>query len=286
MVLESILNPLKAEKRPWELFFIGILYSTIGILFSLWVFKQYSSLIMVFLTVVVCVPLLYSTMKSEEFKDLGISNEKFLLREHSRAIEFLMFLFLGILVSFSLWYVLLPPEIVQIMFSAQVDTINAINAQITGSTVASMIVSNVFKNIFLNNVKVLVFCFLFAFFYGAGAIFILTWNASVIAAAVGTFVRNNIANYAHLIGLNAVWAYFHIFSLGLLRYLTHGIFEIGAYFIGGLAGGIISVGIINHDFRSKRFRNILFDSLTLIMVALGILFLAGLIEVFVTPVLF
>ena len=286
MVLESIINPVKAEKRPWELFFIGVLYSTIGILFSLWVFKQYSSLIMVFLTVTVSVPLMFSTMKFEEYKDLGGNSERFLLREHSRAIEFLMFLFLGILVSFSLWYILLPPELVQTMFSTQLETISAINSQVTGKTITSLFISDIFQNIFLNNIKVLMFSILFAFFYGAGAIFILTWNASVIAAAVGTYVRNNLANYANLIGLTAVWTYFHVFSAGILRYLTHGTFEIAAYFIGGLAGGIISVAVINHDFRSIRFRNVLFDAISLILIAIGILFLAALVEVFVTPVLF
>lgn len=286
MVLESIISPSKAEKKPWELFFIGVLYSTIGILFSLWVFKQYSSLIMVFLTVTVSVPLMYSTMKVEEFKDLGGGSERFLLKEHSRAIEFLVFLFLGFLVSFSLWYIFLPPETVQIMFSSQVETINSINAQITGRAITSLFVSDVFKSILLNNLKVLMFCILFAFFYGAGAIFILTWNASVIAAAVGTYVRNNLANAGSLIGLPMVWTYFHVFSSGLLRYLTHGVFEIVAYFIGGLAGGIISVAVINHDFRSKRFRSVLFDALTLVLIALGVLFLAALVEVFVTPALF
>ena len=225
-------------------------------------------------------------MKREEFKDLGGGSERFLLREHSRAIEFLVFLFLGILVSFSLWYIFLPPETVQTMFSAQVETINSINAQITGKTITSLFTSEVFKNILLNNIKVLLFCILFAFFYGAGAIFILTWNASVIAAAVGTYVRNNLAEAGSLIGLPMVWTYFHVFSAGLLRYLTHGAFEIVAYFVGGLAGGIISVAVINHDFRSKRFRNVLFDALTLVLIAFGILFLAALVEVFVTPVLF
>lgn len=286
MVLESIINPIKAEKRPWELFFIGMLYASVGVLFSLWVFKQYSSLIMVFLTVIVSVPLLFSTIKLEEYKDLGGKGEKFLLREHSRAIEFLMFLFLGILVSFSLWYILLPPETVKLMFSSQIETISVINAQITGKAITSLIVSEVFENIFLNNIKVLMFSILFAFFYGAGAMFILTWNASVIAAAVGTYVRNGLAEYASLIGLPAVWTYFHVFSAGILRYMTHGVFEIIAYFVGGLAGGIISVAVINHDFRSQRFRSVLFDALTMVIIALIVLFLAGLIEVFVTPALF
>lgn len=289
MVLESIIDPLKAEKSPWEMFFIGILYSSVAILFSLWIFRQYSSLIMVFLTVVVSVPLMYSTMSFEERKDLDGKSEKVLLKEHWKAIEFLMYLFLGFLVSFSLWYIVLPSDLVQTMFSSQIETITSINSRITGMEITdmtSLFASSIFKNIILNNIKVLIFAILFAFFYGAGAIFILTWNASVISAAVGTFIRNSLAEYANVIGWKSGFIYLQLFSLGLFRYMTHGLFEIAAYFIGGLAGGIISFGIINHDFRTKRFKYVMFDALSLLIIAIAILFIAALIEVFITPVLF
>ena len=108
MVLESILNPLKAEKRPWEMFFLGFVYSTLAILLSLWIFKDQASLIMVFLKVMACVPIVYNTMKLEESKDLEISSERRLLKEHNKAIIFLTFLFFVITLSFSAWYVFLP----------------------------------------------------------------------------------------------------------------------------------------------------------------------------------
>ena len=76
MVLESILNPLKAERRPWEMFFIGFLYASVGILLSLWIFKDQASLIMVFLTVMACLPIVYNTMKLEEAKDMSIKKGK------------------------------------------------------------------------------------------------------------------------------------------------------------------------------------------------------------------
>ena len=68
--------------------------------------------------------------------------------------------------------------------------------------------------------------------------------------------------------------------------MTHGFFEILAYFIGGLAGGIISVAIINHDVRSPKFRIILKDSFDLILIAIAILIIAAFIEVFITPAIY
>ena len=90
MVLESLMNPITAEKRPYEMFFIGFLYSSIAIVLSLWVFKSQSSIVMVLLTVLACVPLMYNTIKYEASKKE--SKEIFLLREHTRALYFFVFL--------------------------------------------------------------------------------------------------------------------------------------------------------------------------------------------------
>ena len=68
--------------------------------------------------------------------------------------------------------------------------------------------------------------------------------------------------------------------------MIHGIPEIAAYFVAGLAGGIISVAVIRHDFGTKRFKHILFDSLDLIVISIFILLVAAAIEVFITPRLF
>jgi hypothetical protein len=60
--------------------------------------------------------------------------------------------------------------------------------------------------------------------------FILTWNASVIGAAIGNFIRTEISRYAGSLGFAKAAAYFQIISLGLLKYAIHGIPEILAYF--------------------------------------------------------
>ncbi len=273
MVLESIISPFKAEKRPWELFFVGIAYTSIAILLSLWVFNQYASLVMVFLTVMAAIPLVFSTIKWEEKKDTVMEEETQLLKEHSKALSFLVFLFLGMTLTFTAWYVFLPPEMAQNLFSIQSQTISNINNQVTGNTPQQL---KIFTIILVNNFKVLTFSILFSLLYGMGAIFILTWNASVIGTAIGNFIRVNLTTSN----------YFHITSLGIFRYALHGIPEIISYFIAGLAGGIISIAIIRHDFGTKTFERILLDSADLLLISILILIVAALIEVFITPVLF
>ncbi len=282
MVLESVLNPFTAAKRPWELLIAGIFYGSAALFLSIWIFEEYASLVMVFLTVMACIPLFYKTLRSEEAKDLLIKSESKLIKEHGKAIMLLVLLFIGLTIAFSFWYVVLPAETSSGVFKIQTQTISSLNQQVTGS----MAKFNLLNRIFLNNIKVLIFCILFSFIYGSGAIFILSWNASVIGAAAGNFIRTHLAQYEGAVGFSKVAAYFYASSLSVLRYSLHGIPEISAYFVAGLAGGILSVAIINRDFGTKSFERILLDSSDLILIAVFILFLAAMMEVFVTPLFF
>lgn len=282
MVLESLINPLKAEKEPWEMFFIGLLYASVAIILSLWIFKDSASLVMVFLTSISAIPLIYRTIKLEELKGIKIQKEGRLLKEHGRALSFFMFLFFGVTVAYTIWYVFLPSALVNALFNTQTQTIVEISNRVTGSISGYEVLSK----IFLNNIKVLAFCILFSFLYGAGAIFILTWNASVIGTAIGNFIRTNIEGYALSTGLEKVASYFHIFSIGFLKYTVHGIPEILAYFVGALAGGIISIAVIRHDFRTKKFEKVILDSADLLLISFILLVLAAVLEVYITPLLF
>ncbi|PIN70686.1 hypothetical protein COV93_00560 [Candidatus Woesearchaeota archaeon CG11_big_fil_rev_8_21_14_0_20_43_8] len=288
MVLESLLNPIKAEKKPSLMILFGFLAVSVSILLGLWIFRDHVSLVMVFLTVIACVPIMYSTLRYEEIKDTEMNiKESTLLTEHSKALVAFMFLFLGFVLAFVAFYVFLPNNLVTEVFSIQTNTISNINGNMIASStghVSSHV--TIFTRIFFNNLKVLMFCLLFSFFYGAGAIFILTWNASVIGAYIGSFIRANIAKYASSVGLFKVGAYFKVIFIGFTKLSFHGIPEIMAYFIGGLAGGIISVAVIRHDFSTKKFEKIILDSADLILISIAILFIAAIIEVFVTPAIF
>jgi uncharacterized membrane protein SpoIIM required for sporulation len=285
MVLESLITPFKAEQKPVKLLLLGVIFSSVSVFLSLWIFRSQASLIMVFLTTMAAIPLVYNTIQMEEEKDLEGMEEKWLLKEHSKALRAFIYLFIGATVAFSFWYVVLSSSTVNTLFQSQTDTINSINGRVTGMIPFSAGMS-FFSKIFFNNVKVLIFCILFSFVYGAGAIFILIWNGSVIGTAIGNFVRTELSNVASLVGFEKIAHYFHIIGFGLLKYSIHGIPEILAYFVGGLAGGIISIAVIRHDFGTKKFEQILLDSADLILISIGILLAAAVLEVFVTPLVF
>lgn len=187
-----------------------------------------------------------------------------------------------------------PVDEVNNVFSSQISTLNQINgptgAAIGITTHATTVIKktpfNQFTTIFFNNVKVLIYAILFSFLYGAGAIFILTWNASVIGVAIGNYLRAHFAEVASWLGFSQVAGYLHVTTCGLLRYVIHGIPEIGAYFVGALAGGIISVAVIKHDFKGKKFEHIVLDSSDLFLLSVAILLVTAVLEVWVSPFLF
>jgi len=273
MVLESLIYPKKAEKTYGLMVVYGFLFATIAIILSLLIFQEEASMVSVFLTVMMCMPLMYATMKLEENQDLQMRDEAVILRHHWKALRFLIFMFFGFIIAYSLWFLILPETMTESLFSTQLETIGAINSHVSGNAFFDI----VFSKIFLNNVKVMLFCFFFSFFFGAGAIFILTWNASVIGAAMGSFVRDKLPVFG---------SHFLAYPFSILRYMTHGVFEVLAYFVAGLAGGIISVAIINEHFKGEYTNRILRDSFQLMLLAILLLVVAGLVEVYVTPLLF
>jgi len=284
-MIEMLTNPKKAGEKPWQMFFVGLFYASISLLLVSFVFgkdavlKDGSGLLVVLFTVLCCLPFMYFTIKLEEGKDVEITNTGKLLLEHSKALRALMWLFLGFVVAFAFWYIVLPGTAAQ-NFNFQIKTFCAINSPSnyhyclnqhgipvgTGAATGSTAV----LAIFANNIYVLIFTILFSLVFGAGAIFILVWNASVISAAMGIFAKNSLAKL----------------PLGLMRYMIHGIPEIAAYFIGALAGGIVSVAVIRKDLQGERTLRILQDSLLLVIIAIVILVVAALMEVYLTPKLF
>ena len=283
MVLETLSNAYEAEKNPKKIFVHGFIYGLIGLLLALWTFPAYASIVAIFFTSIAAVPLLYAIIKEEEDKDYHERDEKILLKEHSKAIHAYLMLFLGVVVAQVATYILLPEQLLTTAFEAQINTYQTINpyAEITGAATTS---GEYFTKIFLNNLRVLILCVLFSFAYGAGAIFVLTWNASVIAVAIGNTLRTHAAEAAAIGGLAGTANYLGITAhTFVLRYGIHGTLEIAGYIVAALAGGIISVATIRKHYQTKEFEHIVMDSADLILIAVALLLLAAGIEAYITP---
>ncbi len=281
-MLEFLVNPKKAERRPWEMLIIGFFYAAISVAIATFLFyrnptlEKYSSIFIVMFTTIFSIPFMYFLIKLEEKKELRIKEEKTLIEEHGKALSALLFLFLGFTIAFALAFILMPQGLVDVSFKAQLETYCSINPGdtkncegITGAVTGDNIKTGLggVSSILANNLLVMITILIFSLLFGAGAIFILAWNASVIGVAMGLFSKGSIINMPS----------------SLLRYMIHGIPEIAAYFVAALAGGIISVAIIKHEFGKKQFWRVMRDSLDLIIIAVVILIIAAILEVFLTP---
>jgi len=162
--------------------------------------------------------------------------------------------FLGVILSLSLIFIILPGPIVEQVFKDQVTEINLIRGNFAEF--------GTFQRIIINNIGVLMLSFMFSFLFGAGAIFILSWNASVLSAAIGMAANSLGGAYT--------------FPLAALIFFPHGSLEIVAYFIGAIAGGLISAAITKP--RSGHFWEVLKDSSIFMVVALILLFVGGVVE--------
>ncbi len=279
MVLEALLNPFSVKRKPWEMAFAGALYSIVGLLLSYFVFRQLSGLLMVFLITIAAIPIVYNTIKKEEEIDMQIKGEWKILKEHSKVIFFLLYFFIGIVIGLTLAYVLLPTAMVEEVFFIQANAIQDVNDNVSGN----LTLFGLFKAVFLNNLKVLFFCLIFSFLYGMGALFILTWNASVVSAAMGNLIKSRLALAGESLGLSNIVLYFSAGTFSFFRYMTHGIIEISAYFVAGLAGSIISIAVIRHNLENEQ---VLYDALDLVFISLALLLFAAIVEVYITPQLF
>jgi len=293
MVLENIISPEGVRKNPKNMLVLGVLYTIIAIVLAYFIFPSDPSLSIIFLTTIAALPLLIHVLEDETAEEIHyIEKVKDLplIGKHLDVFLVFAFLFFGFLICFLIVYIFAPASLNNLFFSKQIETIQSILGP-TGffgadiNTAATFSAEEGLKIIMLNNFKVLLFSLLFSFLYGAGAIFILSWNASVLAVAMGNFIKTKIADLGALTGLDLFSAYFQAGSLSLLKYMMHGIPELSAYFLGAVAGGIISAAVVRSDYRDSKFYDILLDSVDLIALASLLLIIGALIEVSITPML-
>ncbi|MEM5882946.1 MAG: stage II sporulation protein M [Candidatus Aenigmatarchaeota archaeon] len=255
MVLEKLV-PLKlALKNPLIMVVYGAIISLACLFVASIIFESSIGLMTNLLITIASLPFMLNLIRYHEAKEEEmIEKESSLLKRHADVLKVYAAFSAGVVLALSLTYVLLPEETSYKLFKDQIDTINAIRGKAT--------FADTFQAIFFNNVGVMFLSFLLSFLFGAGAVFIISWNASVLAAAIGSLAKS-------IGGVKAL-------PVAALPFLPHGSLEFLAFFIGAIAGGLISVAITRR--KSKNFWLIVFDSLKLLFVSIIILGIAAFIE--------
>ena len=280
MVLESIFGSAQVMKKPYLMLFLGIVLSWCSTMVVHIFFSDAGLLAIAFITIAV-MPVIHNVFVREESEEarVPILSERFLER-NVQLIAIYTFFTLGVIIGYASMYLLLPSQELKVCashicvsiagkaqaFADQEKTLSYI-AQISQSTGKVLDIESSrlgeffywFSIILVNNLSVLVAAVIFSFIFGAGAIFLISWNASV----VGTWVGKTLLASDH----------FKFFGL-----LPHGIPEFVGYFLGAIAGGLISIAVTKRRHFTHEIERIAADSAILLAAAVISLIFGAAIE--------
>lgn len=267
-MLESLINFKEISEKPYMMGVWAFIVCCISVLISsqvpLSVPGTNSGFMVVLFVIIPSAYFLTVFIKKEERieeDEIEHHREKSLWGRHEKDILVLLFYFFGLAMAFAVWSFFLP----QSFFGAQITKVNEIqgmSAGMTGQITGDAAGAAMFNRILVNNLQVMFFSFIFSFIFGAGAVFIIVWNASVLGVYIG-----QLSKYA--------W---HI-PIVSLSFLPHGIPEIAGYLCAGLAGGILSSAIIRKN-HPEVIKMIAVDVTKILLVGIGLIVLGAGIEAF------
>ena len=246
-MIDELLRAYLIEKKPWYGILLGFLFASIGIIFAFLIFRTEPSFPAVFLTTLASAPLIVKIIKSER-------QEKSILKRHGKIMEVYFFLFFGMTIAFALFNGLLPPEISSSIFREQLSKFSA------GSFTMQY---QLFFEIILNNLGLVLFFFILSLFYGSGSMFLLAWNSSLLGVMWGNILKVSLSLMSPVTFVTNV---FFIFPFLLP--------EVEAYFLASVAGGIVSINLEN----KKKLETAMNDSLIFLILSIFLIIVAGAIE--------
>ena len=131
------------------------------------------------------------------------------------------------------------------------------------------------KSIFKNNLKVMIIAWILSLFFGAGALFLITFNASIFASALVSVILIKVPRS----GILYLYSFLAC-NMGIM--FIHMIPEVSAYFVAAISGALLPAAFINDKLMSESFKKTIKESLILIVIAIAIVYISALIEVYVS----
>lgn len=283
MVLESIFKSHRLLESKLLLLIYTAIIVIISVLVSFMFFKESASILAIAFITFAFIYFLNSVYFHTEKEVLSHENSFF--KRYLFVIEIYVKIFIVVAIVFTLMYVFLPTGYREVIFKEQTTTLSNVDGIRNSINMSGDLYLNspggLFAYIFLNNLGVLFAILLFSFIYGVGALFIIVYQASIFGTVVGTKILSLIPTYIGNGAYGQVLALAHgsILGLGLL---PHGIFELFAYFLAAVAGGVISATMHGHyiNVRSNLTRLII-DMAIILGVAVACLLVGALIECYV-----
>ena len=271
MVLEQFLESEKIKNHLLYVSGLGFFY----VFFSFFVAKLFFgasvSVAMLFTCTLLLVPSLNYILNIEEKIESKVGVKHF-FRNHKDIIDIYLVLFIGIFFG----YLILGAFFADLGndFSYQVNFLEreeGLNKELIDDFAIKEYNPTMqnFYSLISWGLAVILICFLLSIFYGSGAIFLITLNASIFS----TFIVYILQYVGRSIGM--------VFSvLGL--FLIHMIPEIAGFMMAAIAGGVVSRAITREKFGSEGFKNVMKDAVILLLIGIGLIIISAFLEIFVT----
>lgn len=280
MVLEHLFPEEWIEKKSYYAFLLGAGYSVIGIILSRLLFAADPALPAVAFTSLLLLPELYKMFSIEEkqqrFEKKTWGFKQF-WKDNGDFYRVFIFLFLGILLVYSLGAMFLPALSVNKLFREQV-ALRGPGFSAAGNATYNTVgeasaMGGLFMQLLQNNFWILFACFVVALLAGDGAIFLITWNASVWGAIFGLTARNA----AFFSNSQPMW----FFAIIFLTVTPHMLLEASSYILAAMSGGLISKAAVVQGWGGKRFQKVFKENMYILGLALVALVLGAFVEAFV-----
>jgi len=264
MVLESLFPVKKVIKNPVEMFIFSMIITFASIFTANLIFPGSSTgkIITLFITISMA-PIIYALFVKEEESERKVAEHRIkqtFFERYEDIIWLFTLFFLGVFASIFIFSILSPETYVRSTFEDQVleiERVSSLSGSFTFSDVLDMIIKN--------NLRVMGLSFLLSFLIGVGSIVILSWNASILALYLASFIRQGLMSE---------------FLVRTFSLIPHAPVEILAYFLAGISGGILSIGMIRERLLSREFFLVFRDSLALLALAIFAVLLGAFFEVF------
>ncbi|MDO8339516.1 MAG: stage II sporulation protein M [Candidatus Burarchaeum sp.] len=278
MVLEHIISTQRLERSPYLILFISFIFVSFAVFLTHYFYPNDHGMVVILLTILPAIPFFLNFIRTEEQRhevESGMRHNIFHI--YKPLISLYIFFFIGTALSFAFWASILPIGVSDSMFSELKAELSLVQGAVTPP--ALTYAGSPFEFILTRNLLVFALMILFSFIYSIGSIFLLTWNAALLGMFMEQSVRTQMLLISQQFGLFAYPVAFVMGSVaGLLSVLPHGIFELSAFFIASLAGGILSVALERGTYRRQCFWCIIQDASKLFILALVLLVIGAAIE--------
>lgn len=229
---------LRLTRDDLKYLFLSFAFSSVSIFFAYYIYPSATSILSISFIVIALTPPLFSLIENEETLVAHCGKKLPFLDRYEPLLILVLVLSVGIFLSLSLWYNVLPsdPSYDEMgvchtslpcregVFKLQIASIEEPRAVHTG-------------------LGLMLFAFLLSLFFGTGALLIIVWDVSALVVTSATISPMN-------------------FLLHLPKLL--------AFFLTGLSGTLLSVAVVRHEWCSHSFTRVFKDSVRLLLLAVAL----------------